>query len=59
VSGMDSSLVVVDCPECRAKGTVVLGVRGVCFACFDEFNTDDEIISRGGTELTPPLSTID
>ena len=47
---MSHSLFVVDCPECRGQGTVVLGTYGVCMACFGEFRDEDESISRGGEE---------
>lgn len=49
---MSASLIVTDCPECKARGTVVLGTHGVCMACFAEFDDEDETISHGGTEPT-------
>jgi hypothetical protein len=45
---MSPSLVVADCPECRAVGTVILGTCEVCFAEYDW--AEDEAISRGGEE---------
>jgi len=54
---MSPSLIAVDCPECRARGTVVLGIRGVCFACFAEFKADDENVSHAGEAKAPLLAT--
>jgi hypothetical protein len=44
---MSPSLVVADCPRCRAIGTVILGTCEVCFA---EFNEDDRASSRGADD---------
>jgi len=50
---MSPSLVVSDCPECLAVGSVIFGTCEVCFAEFDE--DPYETISHGGDDA-PPLS---
>jgi hypothetical protein len=49
---MSPSLVVADCPECRAVGSVLFGT---CEVCFSEFSEDPhETVSHGDDA---PLST--
>lgn len=42
-------MVVVDCPQCRGTGTVIVGIRGVCFAEFFQEDHDERAhFNRGG-----------
>ena len=51
---MSTSLIVADCPECRAVGTVILGTCSVCFAEFVE-GEDDDGLSVGHVGNVVPL----
>ena len=48
------SLMLADCPECRAIGSVIFGTCEVCFAEFDE--DPYETIGHGGDETMRPSS---